>query len=317
MENAKRSVETSGKTVEDAIQRGLMQLGLERSQVQIEVISEGRAGILGFGAEPARVRLTQAIAANSAPAWAPPSQPDTTTPAEYTQPPSTLGHAPATPADKPDMTVSREAHGQVDTPSVPVTAAQAAMQATTTQPATPTVAARSSVTEKTSGTASSEGATSSEATAIATETVQHLVSAMGYEAKVDARIVSNTESGETGDSLFVDITGRNLNNLIGQDGETLGALQFITRLIVNHKTQQWTEIVVDVDNHRQRRVDELNSLAARAADRVVRDGRPVSLQAMPANERRIIHLALRNHPNVMTVSIGQGDNRKVTIRQKP
>jgi spoIIIJ-associated protein len=96
----------------------------------------------------------------------------------------------------------------------------------------------------------------------------------------------------------------------------LNALQFITRLMVNRRLRGRANIVVDVEGYKVRREKALRQLAHRMAERVARDGRTVSLEPMPAYERRIVHLALRDHPAVTTYSVGEGDSRKVTIRLK-
>ena len=117
--------------------------------------------------------------------------------------------------------------------------------------------------------------------------------------------------------FVLDIQGdEDLGVLIGRRGETLAALQYLTRLIVGHKTKVWSDFAVDVQQYRVRRGQALQNLAARMAERVEESGRAVALEAMPAAERRIIHLALRDHPKVTTQSIGEGENRKVMILPK-
>jgi spoIIIJ-associated protein len=86
--------------------------------------------------------------------------------------------------------------------------------------------------------------------------------------------------------------------------------------MVNQRFHQWKNIVVDVEQYRQRRAEHLVQLALRSADQVARTGRPLSLEPMPANERRIIHLALRDHPQVYTESSGEGERRKIQLLPK-
>lgn len=104
--------------------------------------------------------------------------------------------------------------------------------------------------------------------------------------------------------------------LIGRRGETLGSLQFLTTLIVARKVGKWGKILVDVEGYRGRREGSLRSLASRIATRVQETRQPMALEAMPANERRIVHLALQNHPAVTTASTGEGDQRRVVISPK-
>jgi spoIIIJ-associated protein len=147
---------------------------------------------------------------------------------------------------------------------------------------------------------------------IAQETVEQLLRGMHVNGRVSLRQPSQAE----GEPITLDITGDDLGILIGRRGETLGAIQFITRLIVSHRTHQRTNIIVDVEGYKQRREHILQDLARRMAERVEQSGRPVELEAMPAYERRIVHLTLRDHPHVTTQSIGEGAGRKVTIIPK-
>jgi spoIIIJ-associated protein len=119
--------------------------------------------------------------------------------------------------------------------------------------------------------------------------------------------------GEKESPLVLNVRGLDTDVLIGRRGETLAALQHITRLIVGQETASRTNLVVDVDGFKVRRQQALERLAQRLAEQAIRTNRRVVLEPMPPNERRIIHLTLRDHPSVTTESIGQGDRRKVTI----
>jgi spoIIIJ-associated protein len=105
--------------------------------------------------------------------------------------------------------------------------------------------------------------------------------------------------------------------LIGRHSETLNALQYISSLILCEKAGEWVPLNLDVQGYRMRRERQLRQLARRLADQVIQTGRRQVLEAMPANERRIIHLELRYHPFVTTASIGEEPNRKTTIILKP
>lgn len=149
-----------------------------------------------------------------------------------------------------------------------------------------------------------------EVTLVANEVLERLLAGMGIEAQVRLR---PTDLSEGPNPIVLDITGENLGILIGRRGETLLALQYITRLIVNRRLHQWAEIIVDVEEYKKRRESSLTQLALRMADRATLLGQAVSLEPMPAHERRIIHLALRDHEKVTTESVGEGDLRKVVI----
>ena len=118
---------------------------------------------------------------------------------------------------------------------------------------------------------------------------------------------------KTNARLVLNIVGDELGVLIGRQNETLSALEFVTRLMVNQQVRTRTNFVVDVNGYRAKRAESLRKLALRMADQVAESGRTVALEPMPPAERRIIHLALRDHPTVITQSIGEGDRRKVTV----
>jgi spoIIIJ-associated protein len=114
----------------------------------------------------------------------------------------------------------------------------------------------------------------------------------------------------------IEIHGDDLSTLIGPRGETLNALQYITRLMVGHSLQTRANFVIDVEGYRQRREQALARLADRMARKVAKQKRPMSLEPMPPHERRIIHMTLRNDKYVYTESTGEGTRRKVRIIPK-
>jgi spoIIIJ-associated protein len=118
------------------------------------------------------------------------------------------------------------------------------------------------------------------------------------------------------DPITLNIRGDDLGILIGRRGQTLASLQYIVRLIVAHRSEEWLPIVIDVEEYKQRRYRALQALAYRMADRVREKKMPFTLEPMPAYERRIIHLALAEHPDVTTQSVGQDEARKVVIVPK-
>ncbi len=150
--------------------------------------------------------------------------------------------------------------------------------------------------------------------ALATEYLEGILRRLGFDAHVNA-YWGEADPGEK-PPLVLNIEGRDLGLLIGRHAETLSSLQYLMRAIINQQTHRWMNIVVDVENYRRRRTESLKRLAQRMAEQVARTGRPVVLEAMPAAERRLIHIALRDHPDVYTVSVGKEPRRKVTIRPK-
>lgn len=113
--------------------------------------------------------------------------------------------------------------------------------------------------------------------------------------------------------IALDISGEDLGILIGRRGQTLSSLQYLVYLIVSHQMKARVHLSIDVEGYRERRQEALRNLALRMAERVKATGHSVTLEPMPARERRIIHLALQDYPGVTTHSIGEGEARKVTI----
>jgi spoIIIJ-associated protein len=159
---------------------------------------------------------------------------------------------------------------------------------------------------------SETGESEAEMAALAVELLRETVRHMGFEAEV---VASWQEPDADNDDryLLLNLHGRDLGALIGRRGETLGNLQYLLRLMVNQRLHQWKNIIVDVEQYRQHRAEHLMQLALRSADQVASSGRPLSLEPMPPNERRIIHLALRDHASVYTESSGEGERRKIQI----
>ncbi len=161
------------------------------------------------------------------------------------------------------------------------------------------------------------GAPASDTANLAVDVLQGLLDRMSIRARVTVRVGDDLiEEGEVA-PLTLDVVGDDLGILIGRQGETLRDLQYMTRLRLSRQLERWEPIVVDVESYRVRRRRSLHLLAVRMAERVVVSRQRVVLEAMPAHERRIIHMALREHPTVTTKSIGEGEHRKVTIIPKP
>lgn len=152
--------------------------------------------------------------------------------------------------------------------------------------------------------------TAREVSQVARNVLSELLQKMGVQASV--RIRSAPPNGP----VVLDVHGRDLGILIGRGAKTLNALQMITQLIVNREVGAKARVLVDVERYRQRQERRLCEMARRLADQVARTGQPVALEPMPAYERRIIHMALRDHPTVTTQSVGKGDARRVTIIPK-
>lgn len=151
---------------------------------------------------------------------------------------------------------------------------------------------------------------------VAEEILGELLERMSVEATVQAHW-GEAAAEDAHRPVLVDLHGDDLSILIGHRGETLAALQYITRLIAGKELQQPAPILIDVEGYRARRESQLRQLARRMAEQAVERGRTMALEPMPASERRIIHIELRDHADVTTESIGEGDHRKVTIIPRP
>jgi spoIIIJ-associated protein len=151
-----------------------------------------------------------------------------------------------------------------------------------------------------------------EALGTAKVVVESLLERMEIDAAVDASWGAASDERDQR-PLLINIRGGDLSLLIGRKGETLAALQYITRLIVGKETGHSIAVVIDVQGYRARREQQLRQLAQRMATQAVERGRTMVLEPMSASERRIIHIELRDHPDVITESTGEADQRKVTI----
>jgi spoIIIJ-associated protein len=147
---------------------------------------------------------------------------------------------------------------------------------------------------------------------------EETISKLLYHLNLQAQVSAHSEESERDDrqTVHVDVRGDDLSVLIGRRSETLNAFQYIASLMVGKQMQQWVHLIVDVEGFRSRREKQLRQMARRLAEQVIKSGRRQVLEPMPASERRLIHLELREHPAVMTESTGEDPYRKVTIIPK-
>ena len=247
------SVEVSARTVDEAVAQALQRLGCARDEVEVDVLHPGSPGrLLGFGAEPARVRVSRRGA--PAGARAPVAGPGA----------GTIAAIAAEESDALEIADHIEDSGDL--------------------------AAREGDAE------------------LARLMLSELLHRMGVAAtRVEVRAA---------DPITLDIRGHDVADLIGRRGENLRALQFILNLMVNKQLRRHRRLVVDVDGYRARREELLRGMAQRFAQRVRTVREPLQLEAMPPNERRIVHLALADDPDVTTESTGEGDARRVVIKPR-
>ncbi len=247
MKENRTSLEIIAPTVEEAIQRGLQDLGVPSSSVQIDILDEGSRGLFGIGARQARIRLTIKEALPPVPPPAPLSE---------------------------QVVEEKLAVENISTHTQP----------------------------------------DNQLLLKAEEVVRRLLEEMHIKASVSASTKNSAEQGIP--TIYIDIRGKDLTVLIGPQAETLNALQYITSLIIGKQSNQAVPIMIDVEGYRSRRENQLRHLARRMAEQAIKSGRRQTLEPMPANERRIIHLELKEFPGVTTESIGVEPRRKVTIIPK-
>ena len=209
-------LEVGAKTVDEAVEQALDKLGLDKSEIEVEIISKGKAGIFGFGSEEARVIVRRRT-------------------------------------ESADMDIA----------------------------------------------------------ALGKNVLSELLGLMNVAAQVDVR-----EDVDEHTRVLLDVSGADLGILIGRRGDTLASLQYVVNLIASRELKVNAGITVDVERYRERRYESLRNLATRIAGEVKSTDRSISLEPMPSNERRIVHLTLREHPDVSTQSVGHGEGRKVVISPK-
>jgi len=152
---------------------------------------------------------------------------------------------------------------------------------------------------------------------VAKEVLANLLIRMGVKASVNiekTEAVVNEE--DKSNPITLNIVGDDLGILIGRRGQTLDALQYLVRLIVSKQAISKTPILIDVENYKQRRYEDLRTLALNVASQVKANKSSFRLEPMPAFERRIVHLTLADDPDVVTESIGEGESRKVVVSPK-
>lgn len=280
-----QSIEKTGATVADAVAAGVAELGVDSSQVMVEVLDEGDAGIRGEGARPARVRLLVL----GGPARPPKPPAETKETAVEEEPRAERPRNRERRGDRPRRNRDRNERRS--------RSYQQEDDDTFTEPAEDEIPAEEA----------------DEVARVGQQVVNELLQRMGLtEAVVGIRRAEPTRESEEL-HWVMNISGRGISGLVGNRGETLASLQYIARLIVSRQLQSRANIIVDAAQYKARRSERLRDLARRMADRAVQDGQTITLEPMPPNERRIIHLALRERPDVETASIGEGKSRKVTI----
>lgn len=304
------SIEASGKSVEDAILQGLARLKRRRDEVDIVVLQEPARGTLGIGNKEARVRVT--VRQNSAGAVITPEMADALLgPDEEGE--ELYGEDEEEFEDDEDEYEDDEEfeedevydEDEFEPVEVDAPASSLPPQFLPT-PAELGDLGEISVAE---GEMQDVENPSNEDVDVTVDVLRHILQYMNIRAIVQVRSTN---------PLTLNIQGinENLGLLIGRRGETLAALQLLVGLIVGHRTKHRMRIVIDAENYRERREQNLRSLALRVAQQVRNYRRSIALEAMPPHERRIVHIALADSKDISTESIGEGEARRVVISLK-
>jgi spoIIIJ-associated protein len=279
------TLEIIAPTVEEALLQGLSQLGLTADAVSVEVLDSGSKGLFGLGGRQVRVRLT------------------------VNPPPGEVVLVPP-PAPKPVTAKRTESAPKVKEakPEVKVEAKPEPRPRRAEKKPAPVEAAAPVVAKKMDNPDSDP----------VLDTTESIVSKLIFHLGMKAQVSAHYDDSSTDDrrTIQVDIRGDNLSALIGRHAETLTAFQHIASLMVGKQTQQWVQLVVDVEGYRDRRDKQVRQLALRMVDQVIKTGRKATLEPMTASERRVIHIELRGHPAVTTESTGEEPHRKVVILPK-
>lgn len=294
------SIEASGKSVDEAIAQALVRLGKRRDEVEITVLQEPSRGAFGLGSKDALVRVT----ARSS------SKPGAVITPEMAD--AILG------PDGPEVPLPEDEEELYDEEEFEEEEEEYEEEFEEDEPFVPTIGIdeQQFVDQGTIAEAGTEEgeepvfeAPSREDVEITVDVLQSILRYMNIHATVQVRSAS---------PLTLNIHGinENLGLLIGRRGETLAALQLLVNLIVRHRTRRRIRVIVDAENYRERREENLRSLALRVAQQVRNYRRSIALEAMPPHERRIVHIALSDSQDISTESIGEGDERRVVISLK-
>jgi spoIIIJ-associated protein len=294
------SIEVSGKSVDDALLQALVRLHKRRDEVEVTVLQEPARGTFGIGGKEARVRVTVLPPRGSAVIT--PEMAD-----------ALLGPDEEELYEEEDLEEGEEEEFAEEElyEEEDLEEGEEEFEEETYQSALPVAEAAPETVAMpvADGEMQEVEHPSSEDIAVTVDVLQHILQYMNIRAAVQVR---------SQNPLTLNIQGinENLGLLIGRRGETLSALQLLVSLIVSHRTKHRMRIIVDAENYRERREENLRSLALRVAQQVRNYRRSIALEAMPPHERRIVHLALADSSDISTESIGEGDARRVVISLK-
>ena len=285
--NAEESVEISALSIDEAILIGLTRLEATRDQVDITILDEGSRGFLGLGTRMARVLLTRRSAETEVPVT---SIPPAVAPVEAP------GQVLAKPLVVDQETEITDASGdkKASVASVP----PVALDKVRDELPKPEAAFKSDA-----------------ETALLYQRVEEAVKLTVDKLLGSLAVQISTEwkDEEGRPTIWISIRGNDANAIVGPHAQTLNAVQYLLRTLIHRQVDGNFDLVVDADGYRMRRLRSLETLAQQNADKAVESGQTVRLRSMPAHERRVIHMLLREDDRVQTRSVGTGRERAVTI----
>ena len=288
-------ITATGKTIDLAIEAALDQLKMDRDSVSVEVLENPKSGFLGFGACPAKVKVTYEVPdeeVKPAPALssASRSKPKKYEPKQEAKPLQPIN---------PPKAEAPKAEPKAEAPKAERRAEQPKKQREK-KPAAPK--AEAPKVEPKEYAAAAEGSVEQQIEVFIKGLLEH----MGSDAVPHAWKTEN-------DTYQVDLVGENLGMLIGRRGETLDAIQHLTNYTVNRDSSKRSRINVDAENYRLKREESLRRLAHKVSGKVIKYRRNITLEPMNAYERHVIHATLQDVADVTTYSVGTEPNRRVVV----
>lgn len=303
-----KTLVTSGKTIDLAIEAALAQLGLDRDSVSVQVLQQAKTGFLGFGAQPAKVQVTYEapdevpeapkVALSSAS-----RKPKAAAPAPKLAEPAPVKPEPAKPVEAPKAEVKAEEKKpevrperpqQPRAPRAPQPPKEPREPREPREPKAPAVPKEYAPAEPGS----------------VEEKIE--VFLKGLLEHMDSKAVPHCWK-ESGNAYQVDLVGDDLGYLIGRRGDTLDAIQHLCNYAVNREVEGHIRVSVDAESYRQKREESLRRYARKKAQQVLKARRRTTLEPMNAYERHVIHAALQDMENITTHSTGVEPNRCVVI----
>ena len=301
-----KTIITSGKTIELALEAALTQLGLGRDDITYQVLALPKAGFLGFGAQPAKVQVTYEA---PDPAPAAPEKPKSALGSASRSKPKAapVVKAPEAPKAEPVKAEAPKAEKKAEAPKQPKPekkpeAPKAPKQDKPKQPKPEKKAEPKKVEAPKEYTAPEAGSVEEKVETFITGLLQHM----------DSKAVPHCWKAD-GNTYKVDLEGEDLGYLIGRRGDTLDAIQHLANYTVNREVDGHIRINVDAESYREKREESLRRYARKKAQQVLKARRRTTLEPMNAYERHVIHAALQEMENITTHSTGVEPNRRVVI----